>query len=67
MKNLFRIIFIASSLLNIIPAPANSQVLYLGIKAGMSSSFLDVMKNNKFIPISSDMLWLENHYRKYYA
>ena len=60
MKNQNRIILIVFCLFIIIPYPANSQVLDLGIKAGMSSSFLDIMKNNKFIPMPSDMHWLED-------
>jgi hypothetical protein len=60
MKNLYRIIFIVFCLLIIIPYSSTSQVLDLGIKAGVSSSFLDIMKNNKFTPMPSDMHWLED-------
>jgi hypothetical protein len=55
MNNRYKIIFIEFCLSILIPFSATTQVLDLGIKAGMSISYRDIMTNNKFQPMPSDM------------
>ena len=39
----------------VLPYPVSAQTLDLGIKSGMSVSSLDLTRNNKFIPLPSDI------------